>query len=466
MNPLKPLAEELLELSRQIRQRDAERLTSAALHGMQRDTFHVVILGEFNRGKTTFVNSLIGRPILHADMLPATAVLHLIEYGEKERIEVVYHDGRVSVHPIASDVLAGFSAGGAAPADTVRLIRLVLSHPLLQEGIVLIDTPGVNDLNESRAELTYRILPECDAAVFLLDAAAPLTRSEAEFLTGKVFHHKLDEMLFVLSKSDRLDEEELEEALEGAAGRLRQVMGRQSGVYPYSSKQVLDRSPEGLAQLDAINGLLMELKQASRRSAAARHAGRLSLAAAYIRQDLDVIRSIHRMNDEQLERFRERIKQLRLQLENRYQRLLVSIDTVGRDTLQSMLDKSYAKLVETLHSELDFQTRSHKGSMETYIETDFPLLVERMMKQYCEAKAVEIQAFLDRFRQHVTEEYTKHFSTPLTLALQESGIALPSWKAGSSSLAETGQMNEMIKQTIPVTAGALVGILFCRGSVR
>src|SRR6188472_2202572 len=54
------------------------------------DRFHLVVVGEFNHGKTTFVNALLGASILPVGVTPTTAVIHHLEYADAPRAEVVY----------------------------------------------------------------------------------------------------------------------------------------------------------------------------------------------------------------------------------------------------------------------------------------------------------------------------------------------------------------------------------------
>ena len=69
---------------------------------------------------------------------------------------------------------------------------------------MLVDTPGVNDLNEQRAEVTYGYVPRADAVVFLLDAGQALKDSEREFLRSRVLESARDRLIFVLGKMDLL----------------------------------------------------------------------------------------------------------------------------------------------------------------------------------------------------------------------------------------------------------------------
>ena len=65
------------------------------------DRFHLVVVGEFNHGKTTFVNALLGAPVLPTGVTPTTAVIHHLEYADEPRAEVVYTSGARTPLPFA-----------------------------------------------------------------------------------------------------------------------------------------------------------------------------------------------------------------------------------------------------------------------------------------------------------------------------------------------------------------------------
>src|SRR5262249_12222790 len=160
------------------------------------DRFHLVVVGEFNHGKTTFVNALLGSNILPVGVTPTTAVIHHLEYTETPRAEVVYESGAKKEIPF-SDV-RGFAVGGGHRARGDEVHHLEVGYPadLLRERVVLVDTPGVNDLSLQRADITYSYIPRSDAVLFLLDAGQPLKESERVFLHDKLLGQSRDKIIF------------------------------------------------------------------------------------------------------------------------------------------------------------------------------------------------------------------------------------------------------------------------------
>jgi GTPase Era involved in 16S rRNA processing len=286
---LKELCSVIIRISQEINCPEANRVSKAVLDALDRQTFHVVVLGEFNRGKSSLINSLLDFDILPCDVLPTTATINVIEFAQDNECYITWQDGRVDKLMLDQNYLAKFSVDGGYDAQQVKYLIIKVNNPVLKDGLIFIDTPGVNDICESRMDVTYQILPNCDAALFLLDAVAPLTRSEADFLTTKVFAYKIDDILFVLSKADRLDEEELTEALDGANARLKHVLKKDVNIIPYSAKQV---SHGAYDYKQKFFEALVELRKDAMNKKEKRLSLQLSLAANIITDNLIMIQNL------------------------------------------------------------------------------------------------------------------------------------------------------------------------------
>jgi ribosome biogenesis GTPase A/polyhydroxyalkanoate synthesis regulator phasin len=215
--------------------------------------FSLVVLGEFNHGKSTFINALLALhdpwsagspaqpaadPLLPVGITPTTAVLALIRHGETLAAEAVFEDGRRQA--IEPAKLADWLTVAGAQAGNESLSHVEIEHPapLLREQITVVDTPGVNDINEQRADITYGYVPRADAALFLLDATQILTASERRFIEERILRSCRDRMVFVVSKADLLDEAELDEATQFARRHLSGLVNAPA-VFPVSAKRAL-----------------------------------------------------------------------------------------------------------------------------------------------------------------------------------------------------------------------------------
>src|SRR5512144_2845010 len=88
----------------------AARVDRDLVKKLEADRFHLVVVGEFNHGKTTFVNSLLGAGVLPVGVTPTTAVIHHLEHSETPRAEVVFESGKR--HDVPFERIKQFAVGG------------------------------------------------------------------------------------------------------------------------------------------------------------------------------------------------------------------------------------------------------------------------------------------------------------------------------------------------------------------
>ena len=198
----------------------AQDLTETRLPKLADERFHLVVLGEFNHGKSTFVNALLGAEVLPTGITPTTATINHVVWAEKPRARAVLQDGKevkVDVKAIADWVTVD-----GKRAREARYVEVGWPADLIKNKVTLVDTPGVNDLNEQRAEITYGYVPRADAVLFLLDAGQALKESERAFLTTRVLERSRERMIFVIGKTDLLSPKELEDV----TGYVREHLAR------------------------------------------------------------------------------------------------------------------------------------------------------------------------------------------------------------------------------------------------
>jgi GTPase SAR1 family protein len=182
--------------------------------------FHLAVLGQFKRGKSTLLNALTGEAILPVGVVPLTAAPTFIQYGETPKISVRYQGGRPADEFTGASTaersayLAGFVTEKGNPQNKLGIAEVQVDLPavILSGGVVLIDTPGIGSTYRHNTTATLNFLQQCDAALFLVSADPPITEVEIEFL--RLVREKVPRLFFVLNKIDYLNECELAEALD------------------------------------------------------------------------------------------------------------------------------------------------------------------------------------------------------------------------------------------------------------
>lgn len=235
----------------------AAKVDEELVKKLEADRFHLVVVGEFNHGKTTFVNALLSRPLLPVGVTPTTAVIHHLEFADEPRASVVFESGERRDLPIEQVRKYAVSGelrhdGPAQEPSEVKYLEVFVPSPILKERIVLVDTPGVNDLSLQRADITYSYIPKSDAVLFLLDAGQPLKESERVFIQDKLLAQSRNKIIFVVTKRDIWDESEEKEALAYVRTELDKILPG-APIFPVSAQRALeaDEAKSGMPELVA-----------------------------------------------------------------------------------------------------------------------------------------------------------------------------------------------------------------------
>jgi len=247
-----------------------DRLLTDRLPRLQEERAVLVVLGEFNHGKTTFVNALLGGHVLPTGITPTTALIHEVRYGDKTAATLVKRSAAGGLddrsrpiggarEPFAFERLNDLVAGQRINPDDVLRVELEYPAEILRDRVTLVDTPGVNDLNLQRAEITYGYVPRADAVVFLLDAGQILKESERRFLRERLLGAGRDRIVFAINKADLLSESERAEVMDYAKRQLEHLVPGAPVMFLSATRALAgDRETSGidalLAQLSSLLG--------------------------------------------------------------------------------------------------------------------------------------------------------------------------------------------------------------------
>jgi small GTP-binding protein len=176
--------------------------------------FLLVIVGEFNAGKSAFINALLGAPVLEEGVTPTTAAITLVRYG---------------------DTPAERRQDGVLERD--------YPDPLLRT-LAIVDTPGTNAVLREHEALTDRFVPRADLVLFVTSADRPFSESERAFMERiRAWGKKL---VLVLNKADLLGgPDELAAQIAFVREQARRLLGLEPEVFPVSARQALAAKRQG-----------------------------------------------------------------------------------------------------------------------------------------------------------------------------------------------------------------------------
>ena len=172
----------------------------------------IVVAGEIKRGKTSFINSLLGHPgLLPVDADVATSVHLAVRYAEALTITAVRRapdsDAEERI-PLRPEQLVDYASmqGEAVSREGIVGVEIGLPHPLLERGLVVVDTPGVGGLTRGHRDSALAALGFADALLFSVSVEEPIALSELRFLAEA--SERIDTVVMILTKVDTSAEPE------------------------------------------------------------------------------------------------------------------------------------------------------------------------------------------------------------------------------------------------------------------
>ena len=373
--------ENILSLCQKLENLFPEKELQQRLHSIRtnltHEQFRLVILGQFKRGKSTFINALLGEAILPTDVIPVTAVITELMYGQRKAIQVHFTDGKTEEYPY--DALIHFVSESQNPHNQKQVDKVVVFHPapFLSEGLILVDTPGVGSIHRHNTRLTQEYIPQVDAAIFLFSADPPLTEMEQQFL--KIILPVVPHVFFVLNKMDYLESSHLKKVIQFNKNILENLGVKNPQIYAISALKGLKARKDNTPSSFQESG--MEIFESHLREFLVKHKGRFLLLSNAERLErillekknfLEMEQQARTFSIEKLQKnltlFQNFIKDIRRQkerlsflLDGIRTRLMAQFD----ETFQSFYSQHVVQIQKEWHQFLHQQgKKSHKALME------------------------------------------------------------------------------------------------------
>jgi small GTP-binding protein len=174
------------------------------------DFFLLVVVGEFNAGKSRLINALLGEPLLKEGVTPTTTAINLIRYGEQPERSGMKNNVNLFFAPVE----------------------------LLKE-ISIVDTPGTNAIIREHEAITAQFVPRSDLILFITSADRPFTESERLFL--EKIHAWGKKIILILNKIDLFETpEDREEVIQFIKDNAQKLLGLTPVIFPVSARDALD----------------------------------------------------------------------------------------------------------------------------------------------------------------------------------------------------------------------------------
>ena len=252
--------------------REIEDVTIAG-RNLAQGVFRLLVLGDMKRGKSTFLNALVGENLLPSDVNPCTALLTVLRYGPEKLVEIHFNHGGP---PETIDFKTFKQQYTIAPEEAKQLesrqkeafpnvSHAVVTYPLalLEKGVEIVDSPGLND-TEARNELSLGYINNCHAILFVMRATQPCTLAERRYLENYIQGRGLS-IFFLINAWDQVKESLIdpddEEELQEAEDKLHRVFG--SNLKEYCQIDGADWYDERVFPISALQALRKRVKDAN-----------------------------------------------------------------------------------------------------------------------------------------------------------------------------------------------------------
>jgi GTPase SAR1 family protein len=237
---------------------------------LQEGAFRLLVLGDMKRGKSTFLNTLIGENLLPRNVTPCTALLTTVRYGLDKKVTVYFTDGRQpdqlsfeefkQRYTIDPQEAKRFEEQGTQAFPNVDYALVEYPLPLLEKGVEIVDSPGLNDTEERNARV-LNYIKNCHVILFVLSATQQVTLAERRYLENYIKDRGLT-IFFLINRWDEIKESLTDSEdpyeLRAAEDNVRNVF--RTNLAEYCVVDGKDLYNERMFEISSLNALRLRIK--------------------------------------------------------------------------------------------------------------------------------------------------------------------------------------------------------------
>ena len=395
------------------------------LADIKNDYYTIVVVGEFKHGKSTLVNALLEESLMPVDVTPTTATINAVFYGQNRELHVVGSNGDIERSELSENNLSNYIASADFNPNDIKYLKMFLPSPLLKNRVVLVDTPGVNDLNQHRSEITHQFIPRADAVIFMVDMRAPINKTEQKFLQQITSKEGIKRIIFAANFIDRIDEEEIDEVVEFIESRVQSIIkGDKPKVYPLSALEGLHAKLEKdevqleLSGLKPLEQAIYDLLESGTRSIEKleRYTSRINQLFVTIQVEIETVQHFSAQSIEQLEGQLAGILQWFNDKNQWYAQVDDYIDERS-DEMKNITGKSIDYFSEQLKKDIANRIELfHGGDMKHFMETQLPLAIKSQFEQWVNQYGENIRELFMKLENEVSKGLSRAFQQTIKVS--------------------------------------------------
>ncbi len=360
----------LVELRETLEREQAEeRRRVDELLATLEDLFTIVVVGEFNAGKSSLINALFGAKLRVEGPIPVDDRISILRHGETE----------------SQKKLSDYVNEQFYPVEFLR-------------NITLVDTPGTNSIVQRHQEITEDYIPRADLVLFVTSIDRPLSESERRFL--EYIREWGKKVVFVLNKIDTKSDEEVAQVVDYLKSNVRAIFGFEPVIHPVAAKPALESKLGALpprewtrSRFEALEDYIFTVlseKERIRIKLEAPLETILSLARRQFRM-IESRREVLATDKARIDSINEQLQRARADLESNFTQFVVRIDNLMMDLERRGLDflDRYVRIQHVMllrdasrfREEFERQVfQGWKGNIDSTIQEAVDWLVRENMK--------------------------------------------------------------------------------------
>ncbi len=341
------------------------------------ERFTVSVVGEFSKGKSTFVNALMGRDVLPVGDLPTTAMLTRIRYNETEIMAHFDKTGKkVGTYPVGDKSWAGLVAENFGAPDPTGTVIVGLNDPWLKDmGLEINDTPGAGDLEDDRAAVIGDALTRSDGAIITISALAALSMSEKLFIEQRLIAKKTPFLMLIITKLDQVPLKQRKSVVDFVINKLK-LWNMNIPVFVPYQVEMTDDSYKNIFGMDKVKSCIEKWMRDEERVnltqswIISKTDAVLERAIATVSEEIALLSSDEKKRDELIEEKKDRLKSARLAWED----LRVQLLARSNECYDQLMTR-FGECVTTAKERLQYEA-AHTANPEKWWREDYPYRVK------------------------------------------------------------------------------------------
>lgn len=459
---------------------------------LENDNFKVLVIGEFKNGKSTFINSLMGKNVLPVSSMPCTAVINEVVYGKEKKAMLYFKNPlpeeiSTNIQPRVMQHIKKYEGGEIPPieldvselADYVAIqdpirdqedsikelpySRVILEYPikLCHDGIEIIDSPGLNE-DGTRTKVTEEYLDQADAILFVFKCPKIAGATEMDYITNHIHARGHKEIFFICNAINVVPEEERDRFIHFGNKKLAPltILGEEGIFYvdalgALKAKQAKDEDALGITGMPKFEAALSKYLRNNK--------GKVKLMQFILSCNSFInnlrtqhIRSYMASLDQDMDIVERKIRDAipKLNLAKTRKDLVEKKIELAMQELQKkifeLMDVQYGKILKKIPKTVDdmdienymtvnpFKQKSKKEALEKEVVAKLEQFVEKEMSNWIKTDLkLSIDSFVDQLERELGEDIDIFYENLDEFRYEVSGVERPKNISGFERVSAT-----------------------------